>query len=389
MCTRQSTTPTALSQLDGKEAANFIFDMIAKLEKENKSGCYIQNCVKSVKSWLAFSGVEIKQNIKLPDKLLVTVGEEVPPTIDELRRILNACDLRARVAVSLMAFCGFRIEVLGSYDGTDGLEVKDIPELQLDAAKKSVTYSSLPAKVVVRRTLSKTSKSYFTFLCEEGAEYLRVYLENRFQSGEKLDKNSPIITPYHSPYIGKHIRSNNISDLIRKGIRTAGFKWRPYVLRRYFDSRMMLAESDGLIIPAYRTFWMGHSGDIEATYTVNKGLSEDIVQRMRESYSEAIESHLSTQGKRKTMSPEEIIATVNKTTLTSFGIPESDIESLGDLSKLTPEEIHKFVQNKTLGLNGNRQKVVPLSEVKSYIEQGWEYVKELPTNEIIVSLPKA
>jgi hypothetical protein len=32
----------------------------------------------------------------------------------------------------------------------------------------------------------------------------------------------------------------------------------------------MIAESDGLILRDYRSFWMGHKVDIEHTYTVNK-----------------------------------------------------------------------------------------------------------------------
>jgi hypothetical protein len=67
--------------------------------------------------------------------------------------------------------------------------------------------------------------------------------------------------------------------MIRKSIRMAGFSWRPYVLRRYFDSRMMLAQADGLIIRDFRVFWMGHKGDIEHTYTLNKKLSSDIIEK--------------------------------------------------------------------------------------------------------------
>jgi hypothetical protein len=41
-----------------------------------------------------------------------------------------------------------------------------------------------------------------------------------------------------------------------------------------------------------------------------------------------------------------------------------------------------------LGLNGNnRQKVLPMSEVKQWITQRWEYVSTLPTNEDIMKLP--
>ncbi len=41
-----------------------------------------------------------------------------------------------------------------------------------------------------------------------------------------------------------------------------------------------------------------------------------------------------------------------------------------------------------LGLNGNsRQKIVPTNEVRNWILQGWEYVRELPTDEAIIRLP--
>ena len=42
-----------------------------------------------------------------------------------------------------------------------------------------------------------------------------------------------------------------------------------------------------------------------------------------------------------------------------------------------------------LGLNGNRQKVVQMSEVKKFIEEGWEYLSALPSGEAIVRLGRA
>ena len=41
-----------------------------------------------------------------------------------------------------------------------------------------------------------------------------------------------------------------------------------------------------------------------------------------------------------------------------------------------------------LGLkNGNRQKVVPVSELKKWVGEGWEYVTRLPDDEVIIRLP--
>ena len=42
-----------------------------------------------------------------------------------------------------------------------------------------------------------------------------------------------------------------------------------------------------------------------------------------------------------------------------------------------------------LGLNGNRQRVVKTSEVKKFIEEGWEYLSDLPSGEAIVRLGRA
>jgi hypothetical protein len=51
---------------------------------------------------------------------------------------------------------------------------------------------------------------------------------------------------------------------------------------------MMLAESKGLIIRDYRVFFMGHKGDVEHTYTINRHiLPSKVVEDMRTSYSRA------------------------------------------------------------------------------------------------------
>ncbi|MEM3191433.1 MAG: hypothetical protein QW292_04930 [Candidatus Parvarchaeota archaeon] len=81
----------------------------------------------------------------------------------------------------------------------------------------------------------------------------------------------------------------NIGDQVRKAIRASGLNQRPYVLRAYFDTQLMMAENKGLIMRDYRTFMMGHVGDIEHRYTLNKNnLPEDVIEDMRESYSKSL-----------------------------------------------------------------------------------------------------
>jgi integrase len=385
---RFKKSPKDFVKMTPKQATNFILDMVSELESEKKSGSYISNCVKAVKGWLEFNGKHIQQKIKISKRDdLVRFADERPPTQDELRKIFNAADLRTRIACALVALSGLRLEVLGNYLGDDGLKVMDFPEMKIKGGV--VEFSEMPAMVIVRKSLSKIKRQYFSFLSEEGCDYLKQYLEYRLREGEKLTPQSPIITPSKQHIAGQHIRTTNIGDLMRKPIRGAGFKWRPYVLRRYFDTRLMLAESDGLIINDWRVFFMGHKGSMEATYTVNKGLPKDVIDKMRAAYAKASERYLETSKKEK--GTDEMLARVNRQFLTMIGYSEKEVEALGDLSQKSEAEMQQLMKQRQmteLGLNGNsKQRVVSMNDVRDWVLQGWEYVNELPNNEAVIRLP--
>jgi len=382
-------SPSEIASLSSKEATSFLLDVVSTLEEEGVSGSYIANIIKPLRSWLDFNGITIQQRIKVSGRgELVKVADERPPTPEEYGRILSMADFRAKVACSLVAFAGLRLEVLGDYLGNDGLEIRDFPEMVIKDGE--VEFEQVPTVILVRRALSKSNNPFLTFLCDEGCQYLKNYAEWRMRKREKITPESPIITPLKLALTGQHIRTTNIGDMIRKPIRAAGFCWRPYVLRRYFDTRLMMAESDGLIIRDYRTFWMGHKGDIEHTYTLNKGLTKDVVEQMREAYAKAAEKYLIT-AKKETVSKEVMIATFNKQFLQMAGYSEEEISQLGELSGLTAQQMQELIQKKSmqaLGLNGkSKQKIVPIPELKNWIIQGWEFVTALPTNEAIIKLP--
>jgi hypothetical protein len=68
------------------------------------------------------------------------------------------------------------------------------------------------------------------------------------------------------------------------------FPWRPYLLRAFFDTQLLIAESRAKIAHDFRVFFMGHKGSMEAKYTTNKGiLPEMLVDEMREAFSRSEE----------------------------------------------------------------------------------------------------
>ncbi|MDG6910435.1 MAG: site-specific integrase, partial [Nitrososphaerota archaeon] len=192
-CEATGNTPRSL--VEKKRASpekfdDFIMDFVtASLDRKKEKPAQVKNNLTTVKSWLAHFGLKIERQIKLPASDVV---DEIVPTKEQLARILRHCDPRSRAITSLLAFCGLRPESLGSYLGGDGLRLKDVPELKVE--KGEATASETPTMVVVRKTLSKARHQYFTFLPEEGCQYLKEYLEWRLRRGEELAPGTPVIS---------------------------------------------------------------------------------------------------------------------------------------------------------------------------------------------------
>ena len=383
-CKHLKLKPKELLGKSEKDLGRLLADLVSYLEREGKAGSYIKSCLKAVKSWLSFNMVEVKVKIKIKDADdTPTLRDERVPNQQELRKIFLSGDLRARSACVLLAHSGLRIETLGNYEGTDGLRIRDLPEMKVE--KGEVVFEKVPTMVVVRRELSKAGHQYFTFLGEEGCQYLKDYLESRLKEGEKLTPDSPVLTPKVAPK--PFIRSTNIGDMIRAAIRKAGFKWRPYVLRAYFDTQLMLAESKGLVLRDYRQFWMGHKGDIENRYTTNKcRLPENVIEDMREAYKRSQE-YLQTT-KAEELSEKKLEQIFKRQALLLVGFKPEEVDKM-DLSSISFEEIQEIMRKRLLAMNTNdcvRQKAVPINEVNKYLEQGWEYVATLPNKRVIIKM---
>ncbi|MGI0008492.1 MAG: hypothetical protein ACRD92_02620 [Nitrosopumilaceae archaeon] len=169
------------------------------------------------------------------------------------------------------------------------------------------------------------------------------YLNERLASGETLTPESSVISPstklitYRGKNQGKKFMSTaKIGYEIRKTMRPR-FKWRPYVLRAYFDTQLLIAESRGKMAHDFRVFFMGHTGSIEAKYTTNKSiLPKILMDEMRESFKKS----------------QEFL----------------DLEI---------SQEHK--EEKT-----NYQRVVTSEEFEDIVAEGWQYLGTLPNGKIVV-----
>jgi hypothetical protein len=275
----------------------------------------------------------------------------------------------------------------------DGLKISDLPELVIE--KDTVSFAKIPMVVFVRASLNKARHKYFTFLSEEGCSYLKAYLEKRLANGEKLNGTSAVIAyklGYSETGFGaegkrsvNHVTTKTLTKEIRDAMRPK-FNWRPYVLRAYFDTQLMLAENHGKLSHAYRQFFMAHKGDIEAQYTTNKGrLPESVVEDMRESYRKCQEYLQTTI--TETASEERIKESFRRQLLLVAGLNPEEVKQL-DLS-MDDVAFQEMVRKRLLEVMANQganQKIIKGSDLERYISEGWSFVATLPDEKIIIKL---
>src|SRR5438034_6984275 len=194
-CERVGTTPKGYIKLGTKAYTDMLQDYCAKWP-----GGTVK---KAVVSWLTHWGKTLQRKVKV--KIVNHRDQHVPPR-EDLRKVLDAANVRARAAIAVMALSGQRPEVLASGENKgpngqpapDGLRLGDIVDLEITDGGKAFRFAKVPARFNVRAELSKASrpgkpKPYFGFLGPQAIRLLTTYWDLRVQQGETLTPRSLVI----------------------------------------------------------------------------------------------------------------------------------------------------------------------------------------------------
>lgn len=402
-CETIKSTPQYLVQI-GKEnphkIEDLLMDFIDSMEEKGRAPQYIESYKKALKSWMDFNDIELKRKIKIRNiEATPTLENERVPTKDELNQIFSYGDARAKAICTLVSQSGLRPESIGNYKGTDGLKIGDLPEMVIK--DKTVAFTRIPTKVVVRAELSKAGHRYFTFLTKQGCDFLKAYLEQRLAYGEVLTESSALVAiiygrekkgkPKDSPSYGSpFLYTGKISGAIRDAMRPR-FMWRPYVLRSFFDTQLLQAESHGEIPNAYRKFFMGHKGDIEARYTTNKGrLPDDLIEDMRRCFTQSQKYLESIE--REGMDKKQMLLDMWKEQAKLYGIDPAEIlkqrQRVGFSLDEMIDAIKFEMKNAISGFGSSdkpyKSKIVDEEEMVKLVGEGWDLIKELSNGKFLV-----
>jgi hypothetical protein len=281
---------------------------------------------------------------------------------------------------------------MGNYDGTDGIRLGDFVDAQI--TEKGIEFTKQPAQLVIRKNLSKARHQYFTFVPEQTLTYIREYVEGRIKRKEKINSDSNLLElDVRGVKKNEFLRTTLVTRDIKQAILKAGYSWRPYVLRSYCDTNLIIAESKGKISHPYLQFLMGHKGDIEARYSTNKRvLPPDMIDDMRKCYKDC-EPFLSTSTQPLEQSSvileakTEALKSIAKSLL-GIDLLEVKIAKEKEVgTELNPSETLQLFEDELKKLRDgkhNPQRIVREDELERHLAEGWHFVSTLPSQRILV-----
>lgn len=361
-----------------------LISFVGQLEKAGYAPGTIDNYLKAVKSWANWNGVKFVRKIKISNRNSTpTLDAEKVPTVSQVQDIRSSATFRGRICVGAVAYGGLRPEVLGHQHIKDGLRLGDLPELDFGALE----FETIPTLVVVRPGLSKAKHKYRTFFPKETCRDILAFLEKRTSHGEVLTEKSPVasVNPnlrrghwgYGSDLENRHIRTTIVSRDIRSAMRPT-YSYRPYVLRSFFSTRLLMAVSDGVLDNNYRIYWMGQKGSMAARYSSNKAeLPDDLIENMRAAYSRSRRFLLGDAIDEESMRKKQIIVNAK---LLGFG--EEKLGKLREILKrvATVDEAVEEFQNLSAQpkqSDGTYDVAENEAEMLERLGEGWTLEREL------------
>jgi len=370
-------SPKGYLRLPKKARADRLQDFVAGESAKGRAGSYVVGYVTGVQSWLRHNGAEIGRRINIRGRHLKPVASEYKvPSSADLEETIRQAGPKISVRVALIACSGVRPEVLGFWKGTDGLRVKDLPELRIDG--QEVTWDRIPARVNVRAELAKTGKRYFTFIGPLACAIIKSELEARLAKGQRVEANSAIVESTlrnGKPFIS----TPNVTKQVREAMRRAGIREPPYIWRSYFSNRCLAARMNY----EWREFMLGHKGGIAGVYTMGKQIPDDMVEAMRSEYEKACE-YIEPNHQAGVSDPLKSFAPV---LLEAFGVPPGQV----DLAELTQAQIVELLKDKVVkpvaeASKRPRQRLILPEELEEAQRAGYLYRDQLRDGRVVVEL---
>jgi integrase len=201
-----------------KKVVSFIATQKARIEKGEITGATISNFLKAIRLLLEMNDVYLNwKKIRriLPRSRRYSVDRI--PTLDEIRQILDAADVRGKALTLLFLSSGVREGAIEYF------QIQDYSVIERDGkivAGRLVVYRGEP-------------EMHVTFISAEAVQALGKYIQFREEHGEQIHRNSPLFRDKFDPIKGQY--GHGKKDALKKVMPTTPMAVRLYYNRLLFS----------------------------------------------------------------------------------------------------------------------------------------------------------
>jgi integrase len=198
---------------------------------------------------LALINANVPRSLQLKAKSPEVYAETIPPIpIEDLKEIDNRCGERERTFLRILK--------------DSGMSRSDAVRLDYGQIRQQLERGESFIRIEVVR--EKEHVKYETFIGPNAVEMLRLYVQTRERSGEKITDDTPIFADAK----GKRLSSDALAQMFLRITERTGKTVSSHRLRKFFETYMAI----GVRHPIILKYWMGHKvskgRDIEARYII-------------------------------------------------------------------------------------------------------------------------
>ena len=228
-------------------------DFVGELQAEELAPGSISNHVKGVKALFRASNLKLELAYSLPKR---SIYKDRSPTPEELALLIELADIRVKTIISMLSLAGFRTGTL--------------VKLQYRHVKYDLEKGITPIHIHVESEITKGKyHDYDTFIGQEAAEYLKLYLQIRREGTDKIPPETitdetPLIRNMQSR-IPVPITTSAVHKLVHELYQKAGLipqqsVGRRYDLRVHSIRKFFRTQLAALGMPTdYIEYMMGHT----------------------------------------------------------------------------------------------------------------------------------
>lgn len=223
------------------DATQLYKDYVINLASKNLAPKSVATWAAAVKKFFLANGIEVKP---IPIKVY-PVHEDVLPSKEDLKKVLELSTLKAKVCVLILASSGLRVGELHQ------LKVGD------------VNLEKNPPTIRVKGIGAKERKARVTFISSQAKEALNEYLERRM-SVEKLKPESPLIARDDGSAMSYQNLQFILNNAFKKIAKKTGKRYslHPHSLRKWFKTQLIASGVPGPIVDRL----VGHSRYLASEY---------------------------------------------------------------------------------------------------------------------------